>query len=149
MLYKRIMVAVDGSKTSELALKEAIQLTKEMSATLRVLYVVDQNIVKFSDAFVVDNIWEAYKEEAKEYMAHLNQTIKEEDIKFESHIVILKVFEGRLAEKILDEAQIWKADLLVIGTHGRQGISRFFLGSVAERVLRIGTLPILLVRGES
>ncbi len=150
MKYKRIMVAVDRSNISNLALKEAIQLTKDLGSILRVIHVVDENIVQFSDGFVdVNNLWAAYKEEAQEYMQKLNRDIKEEYIQFETHLVVLKTLEGHLPEKIIKEAEEWKADLLVIGTHGRRGFSRFFLGSIAEKLLRIATLPILLIRGNS
>lgn len=148
MRYERIMVAVDGSESSELALKDAIQLTKDLSATLKVIYVVDQNIVQFSDSAEVDYIWEAYKKEADEYLQKKNQLIKKKGISFETSLVTLKTFEGRLAEKILKEAKDWNADLLVIGTHGHNGVSRFFLGSVAEKLIRLAILPILLVRGK-
>ena len=67
-------------------------------------------------------------------------------IKFENHLIETKPFEGRVAEKIIEESLVRPTDLLVIGTHGRRGFSRLFLGSVAENIIRIATLPVLLVR---
>jgi len=55
-------------------------------------------------------------------------------------------FTGRVCDVVIKEATDWKADLIVIGTHGRRGAGRFFLGSDAEQVLRLATVPVLLVR---
>jgi nucleotide-binding universal stress UspA family protein len=149
MKYKRILVAVDGSDTANLALHEAIQLTKNQKATLRIIYVVDESVIIYTDGYVdFETLWSAYKEEGQDLLSRINDQVKEEHIDFETCLVVLKSQEGRLAEKIITEAQDWHADLLVIGTHGRHGISRFFLGSVAERVLRIATMPVLLIRGQ-
>lgn len=49
---------------------------------------------------------------------------------------------------ISDEAKTWLADVIVIGTHGRQGVHRLLIGSVAEGVIRTATVPVLLLRGE-
>lgn len=148
MKYKKIMVAVDGSATSNQALQEAIELAQDQKSFLRIIYVLDESIVKYADSFIdFETLWKAYKEEGEDFLEKLNHQVKEANINFDTHLVILKFAEGRIAEKIVSEAQDWQADLLVIGTHGRQGISRFFLGSVAEKVLRIATMPILLIRG--
>lgn len=54
--------------------------------------------------------------------------------------------EGRIHELVVQEAKAWKADLIVAGTHGRRGPSRFFIGSDAEQILHIAPVPMLLVR---
>lgn len=145
MKYKRIMVAVDESETSILALKEAIQLTKDLGSTLRVIHVIDENIVKLSG--IVDvNILDAFREQTQQFLKNLHNDIKNENINFDTHLVVLK---GNLAAQIIKEAEDWQTDLLVIGTHGRSGFNRFFLGSVAERIARIASLPVLLIRRKS
>lgn len=53
-----------------------------------------------------------------------------------------------IPEAIADDAETWPADLIVIGTHGRQGLARLFVGSVAEGIARVASKPVLLVRGE-
>jgi nucleotide-binding universal stress UspA family protein len=53
-----------------------------------------------------------------------------------------------VADQVMEEAADWKADLIVIGTHGRRGVRRLVLGSDAEQVLRLATVPVLLVRAE-
>ena len=67
-------------------------------------------------------------------------------IKFEAKLIELISSQGRIAEVIAEEAANWSADLLVLGTHGRRGFSRLFIGSVAENTVRIATTPVLLIR---
>lgn len=67
-------------------------------------------------------------------------------VKSESRIVEIRSIRHRIAEKIIETAQDWRAKLIVLGIHGRRGIHRIFLGSVAEGVVRISPVPVLLVR---
>ena len=60
--------------------------------------------------------------------------------------VLLDNFGGRAADMIVDQAKQWPADLIVMGTHGRRGVSRLVMGSDAELVLRSSPVPVLLVR---
>ncbi len=147
MMYQQIMIATDGSDASYSALSKAVQLTKNLEAKLRIIYVADESIANYIDGYVdFDALWDAYKEKGLNVLNKISQEIKRENIAFETFLVELKPHEGRLAEKIVTEAQTWPADLLVIGTHGRHGFSHFFLGSVATNVVRIATMPVLLVR---
>jgi nucleotide-binding universal stress UspA family protein len=149
VIYERIMVAIDGSKTSHSALLEAVRLAKDQKAKLQVIYVVDESIVNYIEGYVdFDALWDAYKEEGRDILARISVEVKSSNVSFATRMVELKPFEGRLAEKIVAEAQAWPADLLVVGTHGRRGVSHFFLGSVAESVTRIATMPVLLIRSQ-
>lgn len=147
MIYHHIMVAVDRSNASNLALLEAIRLTKDQQAKLRIIYVVEEAVVKTTDGRVdFDILWSAYKEEAQDILKIINEQVKKSSIDFETYLVELKHSHMSLAEKIAAEAQSWPADILVLGTHGRHGANRFLIGSVAESVVRIATMPILLIR---
>lgn len=149
MKYKRILVAVDGSETSDLALQEAIDLTRDQKCNLRIIHILDEAIVKYAETYIdYKTLWALYKKEGQDLIERINKQLTHENIDFSADLVVLKVNKGRLAEKIAAEAKKWHADLLVIGTHGRQGISHFFLGSVAERVLRLTSMPVLLIRGQ-
>lgn len=149
MIYPRIMVAIDGSESSNLALRESVQLAKDQQAMLRIIYVVDESIANYIEGYVdFDALWDAYKEEGREILERIKQEVKQENVNFETLLVELKPAEGRLAEKIVAEAEAWPASILVVGTHGRRGFSHFFLGSVAERVIRTATMPVLLVRAQ-
>jgi len=60
--------------------------------------------------------------------------------------VLVEDMTARVADLVTEQARAWKADLIVIGTHGRRGVDRFLLGSDAEQILRIAPAPVLLVR---
>lgn len=148
MTYKHIMVAVDGSETSNLAMQEAIKLAKTQKSTLRIVHVIDDSFVNYGEAYIdYAALLEAKKQQGLEILKKMDDLARHAQITFENHLIETKPFEGRIAEKLIEEARIRPTDLLVIGTHGRRGFSRLFLGSVAENVIRIATLPILLVRG--
>jgi nucleotide-binding universal stress UspA family protein len=66
----------------------------------------------------------------------------------ETMFVEIADIEKKISEKIVESALSVKADLLVMGTHGRRGFKRFILGSVAEETMRISPIPVLLVRGQ-
>ncbi len=149
MPYKHIMVAVDGSETSNLALQEAIKLAKEQHAKLKILHVVDENILYTGETYVdYDTLWASFRKEGQEILNKMTEIARQAKIEFESSLVEIKPLEGRIAEKIVHETKAWPADLLVIGTHGRRGFSHLFMGSVAECVVRIATIPVLLIRSK-
>lgn len=133
MLYERIMIAVDGSDTSKKALQEAIKVAQGLNAHLRVISIFDEKDDAFNESYLEFNDIEGLVSKAK--------------IKHECKLVALKSGEGRISDKIVSEAVACKADLLVIGTHGRRGFSHLLIGSVAEGVIRTATMPVLLIRG--
>ncbi len=149
MVYKRILVAVDGSKTSTLAMKEAINLAKNQKAKLRVIYVADEFVVVGEG---VPFNFKEYENSIRKYGLHILNKMKflakKADISAESGLIENSEHSARIAEIIVQEASAWRANLLVIGTHGRRGFSRLVLGSVAEGVVRIAETPILLIRGK-
>lgn len=148
MIYKKIMVAIDGSDSSTLALQEAIKLAAHAKAHLRLVHVIDENIVNYTEGYIdFDTLAAAYKRQGQKILDQANTLVRKAKIKCDNCLIELKL-EGRLAEKIVAEAERWPADLLVIGTHGRRGFSHLFLGSVAESVIRIATFPVLLIRSQ-
>ena len=145
-MYERILVPVDGSETSKRGLKEAIRLAKEQGARLKCLHVIDEHFLAH------DYLGFAYMPDLFESLRNNGETILEEaseqagkaGVSAES---VLRESGGiRVSERILDEANAWAADLIVMGTHGRRGISHLALGSDAELVVRGSTVPVLLVR---
>lgn len=148
MIYKHILVAVDKSNASNLALQEAVRLAKDQNAKLRIIYIVEEVVIKSAEKRVsFDTLWNVYKEDGQDFLNVINEKLKSSNIKYETFLIELPLSEGELADKIMAEAQSWPADILVLGTHGRHGVKRFFIGSVAESVVRIATLPVLLIRG--
>ncbi len=144
--YKRILVPVDGSRTSTRGLKEALRLVKAFGAKLRLIHVVDTMIaargtaLDYNAADLIDVLAEqGGKTLAQARAAAARAGVKCEAAQFESGV-------GRVADGIVREARKWRADLIVMGTHGRRGFSHLVLGSDAELVIRSSPVPVLLVR---
>lgn len=146
-MYQRIMVAVDGSETSKRGLQEAINLAIDQKAKLAIVHVIDLVVVygagQFPGAYI-----EATRELAKETTDHARRTASAAGVDPEIQSPEIVTGGYHVADTIADLAKNWKADVLVVGTHGRRGVSRLLLGSVAERIVRVAPCPLLLVRGE-
>ncbi len=149
MIYKKILLAIDGSDASKPALHEAMRFTQDQQATLRVIFVVDESYVYHGGpGYDYLSYVASCREEGQAILDNAIKEIKKQtSIQIESSLLELKPFQGRIADAIIEEAQDWPADLLILGTHGRRGFSHVFMGSVAENVIRISTIPVLLIRG--
>jgi nucleotide-binding universal stress UspA family protein len=148
-MYKRILLAVDGSRSSDLALSQAITIAKATGAEVKVLYVVDDSDI-YLDAGYFDP-----REVINNLAAHgrkvLDATIAglgEAGIRCNAQLDEKPVAPGRISSTIVTEADSWDADLIVMGTHGRRGVRRMMMGSVSEGVVAKSNKPILLVRSE-
>lgn len=148
-MYKRILVAVDGSEISHLALHEAVELSKALKAQLRILTVVEAAMISGKADYVdfneVRKTAIGYGEEEQKKAKKLAQ---EGGVEAETKLIEIKRTGDRVRDMISREADEWPADLIVVGTHGRRGFNVLLMGSVAEGVMRIATKPILLVRGK-
>jgi nucleotide-binding universal stress UspA family protein len=149
MTYKRIMIAVDGSQTSELAFKEAIQFAKFLNAQVCVIHALDE-LPAYNIGFGIDfgQYLQLARERSQEILTRMQQLAQNDTLMVETKIIESTDTPKRISERIIEAAQSWQADLLVLGTHGRQGFSRVLVGSVAEEVIRLTPVPILLVRGK-
>jgi len=151
-MYKHILVAVDGSDTSNLALQEAMKLAKEQQAALRLVHVVDETpvymtMVTMDALFSVADYQKAMREAGQKVLATCAATARQAGIEVDTKLVILEVLTRRICDAINEEAKSWPADLIVIGTHGRHGFNHLLLGSVAEGVIRLAVKPVLVIRG--
>ncbi len=146
-MYQRIMVAIDGSETAERGLKEAVNLAKDQNAKLAIVHVIDIVVVFGAGQFPGTYI-EATRELARDTIEHARKTAQAAGIEPEIQSPEIVTSGYHVADKIAELARDWNADLLVVGTHGRRGVTRLLLGSVAERIVRIAPCPLLLVRGE-
>ena len=149
MIYKRILISVDGSDTSNRALNQAIALCRDMQARLRILHVVDSGRLFVADGAYVDiqRLEEAFSQAGNKLLTEAAATAKAAGVTADTQIAQTESPNTRIAEVIVREAKEWQADLIVLGTHGRRGLSHFVLGSVAEGVARSASVPVLLVRG--
>jgi nucleotide-binding universal stress UspA family protein len=144
-MYKQILVPIDGSDTSNLALKHAIALAQDQHSKLRLFHVVDLTPAYSSvNAPHVVERQSALQAEGQKLIDDSSEPALAAGIQYTSKCITS--FDKRIYELIDEEAKSWPADLIVIGTHGRRGLSRLFLGSVAEALARISNKPLLLIR---
>ena len=146
-MYKRILVPVDGSTTSNRGLREATGLARQHGARVRLLHVVDESVLALAPEVGVVDITDSLVEAGKKVLKNAQAVAERQGVKAE--IALRENLVGRVADAILNEARKWRADLIVMGTHGRRGISHMLLGSDAEGVLRSSPVPVLLVRGNA
>jgi len=147
-MYNRILVAIDGSDTSLLALKEAIKLAKDQSSLLRLIHIVEPVIELYGRrGVVVAQYQEALEAAGQEVIADCSAIVREAGIQFDAASIAVETPGQCICEAIEEEAKRWGADLIVIGAHGHRGVRGLFLGSVAEGLARVSSKPVLLVRG--
>lgn len=145
-MYQHILVPVDGSATSDRALQEAIRLARQHSAQLELVHVVEDIRLLDSDSYInYAEMQETVRNSGKKTLAHAQMVVQLTGMGAE--INLLEAHGKRIASIIVEEAERWPADLIVIGTHGRSGFSRVLFGSVAEGVVRTAHIPVLLIRG--
>jgi nucleotide-binding universal stress UspA family protein len=146
MPYKRILVPVDGSEPANAALAEAIRVARATGGELRLLHVVEQQILSsMPDAAMLTNqLVEALEAAGNELLRGGAQEAANAGVGADS--VRVEGRARRVSEVIVEQAAAWPADLVVMGTHGRRGLDHLLLGSDAERVARSVSVPLLLVR---
>jgi nucleotide-binding universal stress UspA family protein len=145
-MYKRILVAIDGSDVGNIAFEAAIHLAKNENARLFALYVIEYPKFYMPDTgYDPAPIYEALKAEGERIVAEADSRLKKDGINGEAGLVDNFLTGKTTAEQIQHEAETFNADLVAVGTHGRGGFKRLVLGSVAEAFIRISTKPVLLV----
>jgi nucleotide-binding universal stress UspA family protein len=146
-MYSRILVAVDGSANSEHALRHAVGLAKALSASLRIIHVVDMGLLPYGLEFGVDihALIEARHAAAEKTLSAARDSARMQGIEVEARLVDMATPPQHVAGAIAEAAAGWPADLAVLGTHGRRGMERWMIGSVAEGVARRSTVPVLLI----
>ena len=150
MTYKRIMVPVDGSPTSGKGLREAIRLAKGQRARLHLVHVVDLHYVLINTgeaAVNLDDILPALEQNGRRILRKAEDLVKRHSLKCST--ALLETMTGPAAFPIVRQARKWRADLIVIGTHGRRGVKRLVMGSDAEQIVRTAPVPVMLVRSGS
>ena len=143
-MYKRILVAVDGSSTSNRGLLVALQLAREMNASVRLVHVSDE-LANLAHLEFDSHLRERAREQGMDILARALAIADSAEVPAETRL--LEGRDRRLGEVIADAAGEWNADLVVLGTHGRHGVQRALLGSGAEQILRSSPVPVLLVPG--
>ena len=136
--FERILVPLDGSDCAENVFPKVEKLAKDLKASIALLRVVTAHT--FPGADPTDAEVKVVRE-AEQYLSNVEEMFKKKGLKVDSHVRY-----GNDAEEILDHAAQKDIDIVAMTTHGRGGVKRFLLGSVAEKVLRHSPKPVFLVR---
>ena len=141
-MYDRILVPTDGSAGTRRAIDHAIRLAQAHDATIHGLYVVNTaSYASFSMETAWEGIGDMLRDEGEAAVEAIRERAEAAGVPVET-----AVLEGSPSREIVRYAEAQSCDLVVMGTHGRGGIDRLLLGSVAERVVRASAVPVLTVR---
>ena len=144
--FKTILVAVDFSDSSDNAFQMAMSLAEKYSARLLILHVINEPI-DLRGFYVPHISFEKLEEEIEEGAKKMMESFCRQHIDtFETYEPL--IVPGLPYEEIINQAQKFDADLIVLGTHGRTGLDHVLFGSTAEKVVRKSSLPVLTVRLE-
>ena len=145
MLYQHILVPIDGSETSMVAMKEAIKIGKALNSKITVVQVMALDPI-IADLYVKAGQTNELIERTRTYLLDILEQAKQQFLQ-EGLSVETKLLEGFVVhEEIIQAAQELNADLIVMGSHGRTGVRKLVLGSVAQKVLGESHIPVLIVR---
>ncbi len=146
-MYKKMLVPLDGSEFSECSLEHVKSIASGCNVPETVILRVVEPLSAESVAALaqagddlLSKAEEDTKTDAREYIDKTKDRLAKEGLMVETAIV-----DGRAAEKILDYAKNQQADIIVMTTHGKSGISRWFFGSVAQKVLQHSPIPVLMI----
>ncbi len=139
MNFKKIVIAVDDSPTAEKIAAQGFQLCKQLNAEIALLSVVDTVSLMTDGGITPGEMANIIKNDLKKSQQLLIDKV------FKGYKVWSFVEEGTPYEKILKVTEEWEADLIVLGTHGRTGLSHLLMGSVAEKIVRHSVKPIFII----
>lgn len=146
-MYKRYLVPVDGSDTSNKALVAALQMARDSGGALHLVHLENELATLGMgeiDPGVVEDLLEIGHSAAQQVITNARAICASAGVTADSRIV--NSMGQRLGDVIASEATDWKADLIVVGSHGRRGIGRVLLGSGAEQIVRAAPVPVLVIR---
>ena len=147
MSYQHILVAVDGSPTSNHAVTEAAGLAKASGGRIRLLNVMDPvaHISGFERPEVYSQeVLPRLRSAGEGLLQQARQRVEQQGVPVDT--MLIENMDARIAQLVVEHAQAWGADLIVLGTHGRRGLARVLMGSDAEQIARTAPVPVLLVR---
>jgi len=153
-MYKKIMVPLDGSELAECVLPHV----EGFIASCRVSTIVFVRALKPEptvsrgayatgevDLTVIEEntkrIEEEKKSSAKDYLDQVASRLKHDGVELQTEVIV-----GTVAESLIDYTEANNIDMILIATHGRSGVSRWVRGSIADRILRGSSIPVLMVR---
>jgi universal stress protein A len=144
---RRLLYATDFSHASQPAFAAAVSMAKSLAARLTILYVIPPVVPAvpelYLDAVTLDQLDKQARRWSARQLEKLNARATRAGVK-----VTALLRDGDAADQIVRACRTTKADLIIVGTHGRRGLPKFFLGSVAERVVASAPCPVVTVRAK-
>jgi nucleotide-binding universal stress UspA family protein len=150
-MYQKIMVPLDGSELAECVMPHVEAITTGCKIT-NVVFVRVVNPIQLPASVPARGDFGFREKDRQELEEHRKQTAEAylkkmvESTRLEGAVLSYKVLEGKVADTLALWAEKNGADLIVIASHGRSGVSRWVMGSVADRVLRSACVPVLMIR---
>ena len=136
---KKVLIAIDDGPASEKIAANAFQFARQLNAEIALVSIVDPRALIVEGSMTPQELTKKVKADHKRIQEMLAEKV------FKNYKIWTFVEEGNPYEEILRVAEEWEADLIVLGTHGRTGLSHLFVGSVAEKVTRHSTKPVLII----
>ncbi len=143
----KVLIAMDDSECSDTAFKSITERFWTKNAEFRIVTAVEPVYLQAPLAGMYCEPMVTAQNDYEKYCRNrVQERVKELEKQFPENTVSDETLLGPIAEVILDDAKHWDADLIVLGSHGRKGFSRFFLGSVAERVASHAPCSVEIVK---
>ena len=145
-MYARILAPIDGSEVGDVGAAEALRLATKLGAVVRFFHVIDLTYISRTGegtSVHANQLTDVTRQEAAKLLVRAVERATAAGVTAESSSA--EIMTGRPADEIVYEVDRCKADLIVMGTHGRRGLQRAMLGSDAEQVVRHSAVPVLLV----
>ena len=147
-VYRKILLAVDGNDAARRATQEAAALAALAHARVHAVYVVHKwGLAPYSGYFDPDALGRVLNEDGRLALEEVRRAMVDQQVAGSIEICETLGKSDSIPECLQRCAKMQEADLVVMGTHGRRGVSRAVLGSVAEGLLRISSCPVLVVHG--
>lgn len=143
---RRILYASDFSSASRRAFDAALGMAKALDARLTIVYVLAPVVTvpeQYIDAATLDRLDKQARQWSTQHLDRLAARAKNAGVK-----ASIMLRGGDPADQIIRACRSSNSDLIVVGTHGRRGLPKFFLGSVAERVISAASCPVVTVKGK-
>ena len=138
--FKKILIPTDGSKANERAVEKGLSLARLVGAKAKILYVVDTSTFRdIPPDEMITNVTGRMESQGDDILSKIEDRAEEMGVETERSIQ-----KGHPAEVIIDESS--EHDIIVIGTHGRSGLSKLLVGSTTEKVVRHSKCPVLVIK---
>ena len=150
-MYKKIMIAIDDSFMTDRVIDTGVALAKAFGAEVAICHAIDETILahRSLEVMLPNSVGKAEYKLRKGAGAFLEKAAdRVRGAGVEPEMKLVESEQKHVSDQLAEAAAEWQADLLVVGSHGRRGMERFFVGSVAERLVRKAETSLLLVRGE-